>query len=41
MGTQSLLDFLKQHMGYKDIYSKTYKDKGTQTEKQVFWSYFS
>ena len=37
----SFLDFLKEHFHYEDVYTKTYEDKGTQTEKQFFWGYFS
>lgn len=37
----SFLDFLKDHFCYEDVYTKTYEDKSTQTDKQFFWGYFS
>jgi len=36
----SFIDFLKSHFSYEDVYTVTCVDKGTQTDKQFFWSYF-
>lgn len=36
-----LLDFLQEHLGLETIYTVKYEEKSTQTDKQVFWSYFT
>ena len=36
----SFIEFLKEHFSYEDVYTVTYADKATQTDKQFFWSYF-